>query len=228
MRQRVRPVAAAHGTAGAKYGRHRRARGGSGRRRAGQSLAEFALLLPLFMVLLMGLIEFAFAFNALLSTNYASRSAGLVAAEAGNSAAADCLVLNEVEKTIDAPADKPQISRVEILRTNASGSTVYASSVYTRSGSTSCTLAGGTTMTVPYSVVSAGYPPSQRCTVLPPAGCPTLSPARTTVDTIAVQISYTYQWHTPLAALMPFVNGSLGGSGLSFVQRNAFRMEPTL
>ena len=70
--------------------------------------------------------------------------------------------------------------------------------------------------------------PSQRCTVLPPNGCPTLTPARTTVDTIAVQITYVYPWHTPLRALMGMFGGSLSGSGFTFVQRNAFRMEPTL
>lgn len=197
-------------------------------RAKGQSLAEFALIVPLFFLVLMGLIEFAFAFNGMLNTNYASRGAGLIAAQVGNSAAADCLILNEVEDLMDAPAERSQVSRVEIQRTNPSGSTVYAASVYQRSGTTSCALTGGATISVPYSVVSAGYPPSQRCTVLPPSGCPTLLPVRTTVDTIAVQITYVYPWHTPLRSLMGMLGGSLSGTGYTFVQRNAFLMEPTL
>jgi Flp pilus assembly protein TadG len=194
----------------------------------GQSLAEFALIIPLFFIVLMGLIEFTFAFNGMLSTNYASRGAGLIAAQVGNAASADCLILNEVDQLMNAPVERTQISRVEIQRTNPSGSTVYASSVYQRSGSTSCTVTGGATLTVPYSAVSAGYPPSQRCTVLPPAGCPTLTPLRTTVDTVAVQVTYVYPWHTPLRPLMGIFGGSLSGTGYTFVQRNAFRMEPTL
>ncbi|MEP7159178.1 MAG: TadE/TadG family type IV pilus assembly protein [Chloroflexota bacterium] len=194
----------------------------------GQSLVEFALLIPLFLALLMGLIEFAFAFNALLNTNYASRGAGLIAAQVGNASAADCFILNEVELKMGAPADKRQISRVDIQRTNPSGSAVYATSAYQRSGSMTCTLTSGAQMSVPYSASSSGYPPSQRCTVLPPAGCTTLTPARTTVDTIAVQITYVYPWQTPLKALMPLVNGSLSGTGFTMVQRNVFRMEPTL
>ena len=195
---------------------------------AGQSLAEFALLIPLFMVLLLGLIEFAFAFNAMLNTNYASRGAGLIAAQTGNAAASDCLILNEIELKMNAPVQKGQISRVEVQRTNPSGSTIFATSAYRRTGSTSCVLVDGTSMSVPYSAISAGYPPSQRCTVLPPAGCVTMTPARTTVDTIAVQITYVYPWHTPLRALLPLINGSMSGTGFTFVQRNVFRMEPTL
>jgi Flp pilus assembly protein TadG len=196
---------------------------------SGQSLVEFALLAPLFLLLLMGLIEFAFVFNSVLNTNYASRGGGLMAAQAGNNAAADCLILNEIERMYNAPADKRQISRVEIQRTNASGGTIYATSAYSRSGSTTCTLLDGTTMSVPYNSVASGYPPSERCTVLPPNGCPTMTPARTTVDTIAVQISYTYPWHTPLRSVMnTFRGGSLTGSGFAVVQRNVFRMEPTL
>lgn len=197
-------------------------------RAKGQSLAEFALIVPLFFLVLMGLIEFAFAFNGMLNTNYASRGAGLIAAQVGNSAAADCLILNEVEQLMNAPADRSQISRVEIQRTNPSGSTIYASSIYQRSGTTSCSMSGASTLTVPYSVISAGYPPSQRCTVLPPSGCPTLVPIRTTVDTVAVQITYVYPWHTPLRSLMGMLGGSLSGTGYTFVQRNAFLMEPTL
>jgi hypothetical protein len=92
----------------------------------------------------------------------------------------------------------------------------------------SCTRADGSTLTVPYSATSSGYPASQRCDVLAPTGCPTLTPARTTVDTIAVQITYVYPWHTPLKSLVALMNGSLAGTGFTFVERNVFRMEPVM
>jgi Flp pilus assembly protein TadG len=180
------------------------------------------------MLVVIGLIEFALAFSASLNVNYASRAGGLTAAQAGNAAAADCQILAEVERAITAPANKARVARVEIQRTNASGSTVYARSVYQRTGNTTCTLVDGTTLTVAFRATSAGYPPSQRCSVLPPSACPTLTPPRTTVDTIAVEITYTYQWQTPLRTLMGFFGGAGTGSGLTFVQRNAFRMEPVL
>lgn len=202
-----------------------------GRRRErarGQSLAEFALLIPLFLLLVIGLIEFALAFSSTLNVNYASRAGGLIAAQVGNMAAADCLILAEVDRTFTAPSQKARITSVEIQRTNASGATVNARSVYQRSGSTTCALADGTTVNVPYRVTAAGYPPNQRCNILPPSGCPTMSPPRTTVDTIAVEISYSYLWQTPLRSVATFFGGGAGSGGLTIVQRNAFRMEPIL
>ncbi len=47
----------------------------------GQSLVEFAFVIPIFLVLLIGVIEFAFLMNANLSISYATRDAALVAAE---------------------------------------------------------------------------------------------------------------------------------------------------
>jgi Flp pilus assembly protein TadG len=194
----------------------------------GQSLVEFSLLIPLFLVLVTGLFEFVFAFNALLNSNFASRTAGLVAAEAGNTAGGDCLILGGLDGAVGPPAEVNAISQVEIQRTNSYGTVVYATNVYQRTGSTRCTLSDGTTRTVPYSAVSSGYPSSQRCNVLPPYGCPTLTPTRTTVDNVAVQITYVYPWHTPLKSLLGFVGGSMSGTGWTFVQRNVFRMEPVL
>jgi Flp pilus assembly protein TadG len=204
--------------------------GGTTRRRsiAGQTLAEFALVVPLFLVVLIGLIEFAFAFNADLNVNYASRAAGLVAAEAGNQVEADCLILRAIEESVNSPAEESQIDHVDVQRTNPSGSAVYATSTYRRTGSLTCTSSSGSTVTVPYSATSTGYPASQRCNVLPPSGCPALTPARTTVDTIAIQITYMYPWHTPLPSLIRLVGGSFAGTGFTFVERNVFRIEPVL
>ena len=42
----------------------------------GQSLVEFALVFPIFFILLLGIIEFAFVFNAMLAVNFASRERG--------------------------------------------------------------------------------------------------------------------------------------------------------
>lgn len=194
----------------------------------GQTLIEFAIVIPVFLLFFTGLVEFALAFNADLDTNYASRAGGLVAAEAGNQSSADCLILSAIEQTYGAPADARDITSVDIQRTNPSGTNVYATSSYTRSGSTTCTRADGSTLTVPYSASSSGYPPAQRCNILGPSGCPTMSPARATVDTVAVQITYAYPWHTPLRSVVTALGGPGATAGLTFTERNVFRMEPVL
>jgi len=200
---------------------------GSRRRQRGQALLEFAFVIPVMMLVVIGIIEFSIAFSTTLAVNRASQDAALVASEAGNLPGADCMILRSIEGDISAPSDKREITGIQIQRTNPSGATVYANSSYTRTGATSCTLADGTNVTVPYTATLNGYPPSQRCNVL--GGCPSLTPARTAVDTIGIQISYRYVWRTPLSAIMDLVGGSgPGPSAFTFTQRNAFRMEPQL
>ncbi len=88
----------------------------------GQSLVEFAFVLPIFMLLMLFIIEFAFVFSALLGVNYASRNAALAAAEGGDDPLADCAILNEVESSVGSPGDRSNILQVVIYRTDQSGS----------------------------------------------------------------------------------------------------------
>jgi Flp pilus assembly protein TadG len=83
----------------------------SRRRQAGQTLVEFALVLPLFMVLLMGVIEFAFMFNATMAINFATRDASLIAAESGSQATADCAILARIEQSIGRRSTRPRRPR---------------------------------------------------------------------------------------------------------------------
>jgi TadE-like protein len=206
----------------------------------GQSLAEFALVVPIFLILLFSVFEFAFVFNALLSVGHATRDAALVAAEAGNSDAADCVTLRAIEGDIGAPADRSRIQTVLIYRSDANGN-VNNSNTYTRTGatvegseSTTCTLGDGSKLTVPYKGSAIGYKASTRCNVV--AGCckdgagnvipktDATCPSGTTpltLDTIGVRIFYRHKWITPLAGL-----GGNGGANL--VQSTTMRMEPVL
>jgi Flp pilus assembly protein TadG len=188
---------------------------------------EFTLVIPLFLTTLIAVLEFALLLNALLATNYASRDAALVAAEAGNSTSSDCSILRQVEAAYQTPADPGQIQAVTIAWTDANGVTktnggVPYSNVWTRTGSTTCTLSDGTVVTVPYVRATNDYPEASRCTIL--VGCG--APHTPSVDTIAVQVTYRYQFHTPLGNLL----GPLGssGGGWTFQQSNAMRMEPVL
>lgn len=187
-------------------------------RARGQSLAEFALVFPAFVLILFGVIEFAFVLNAMLGVNFASREAALTAAEAGSNAGADCAILRTVDGSISSPADRNRISTVEIYLSQANGLPVQPERkvVYVRGGALSCPLADGTPATVPYSFSFGSYTYNTRCSVL--AGCGTK-----TVDTIGVEISYVYDWKTPLVSLLP-----MSGAGYDFHLGNAMRMEPVL
>src|SRR5256885_10823806 len=70
---------------------------------SGQALIEFAIVLPIFLLLLFGLVEFGFVLNASSTVNYASRVAALLAAEGGATAGTDCMVLRAVEPAPTSP-----------------------------------------------------------------------------------------------------------------------------
>ena len=186
-------------------------------RERGQSLVEFALIAPIFLMLVVGLIEFAVAFSVQLNVNYASRDSALLAAEAGSGAGADCIILQAVEKDLGSPSDKTSIQQVRVYWASPNG-VEKAANVYSRSGTTSCTLADGTIVTVPYSASSTAYPESSRCTYL--AGC---GGTHTQLDQIGVSISYQHGWITPVPGMV-----RLPASGVTITRSNSMRMEPTL
>ena len=176
------------------------------------------MALPLFLTVLLGIIEFSFAFNAVLAVNFASRNAALLAAEGGSEAGTDCIVLRSIESDVAAPANANRISRVEIYETDRNGSMVGSATSYLRGGTTTCDYGGGTSITVPYTLETDGYPEADRCNIL--IGCNATHP---TLDLVGVRISYLHVWVTPLRE---FIGGN--PSGMSFDRSNATRMEPVL
>ena len=212
---------------------HHRSEGrpGRGNRETGQTLVEFALVFPLFLVLLMGVIEFAFMFNATLAVNFASRNASLTAAEAGSNTLADCAILAQIEQDIAAPLDKTKtltsgIQSVTIYKADRAGNPIAsAENVYARTSTMNCT--GFTPSSVPYGSPSPNtYPMGEaptggRCDVL--AGCSPTIP----MDTIGVKIVYRYYFHTPVRNLVNFLPGASGGY-VDFSWSNVMRMEPIL
>ena len=183
------------------------------RRGSGQTLVEFALVIPLFLSILIAIVEFAFVFNAILATNYAARDAALLAAEAGNTLGADCVVLQAVENDMGMPANPAQIQQVEIFRTSAAGDQMGSATVYARTGSFSCGLPDGTTVNLPYTLQTDGYPVASRCNVL--VGC-----SGQPLHHVGVRVAYRYTWRTPF--------GTTFGPYLDVVRSNSMRMEPVL
>jgi TadE-like protein len=183
--------------------------------RRGQALVEFALVLPVFVTVLMGFIEFVFVLNGVLATDLASRGAALAATEGGSDGRADCAVLKSIEDDLTAPADRSHVQVVEIFEASATGAHLGRSTQYSRSGSLSCHLLDGTALTLPYTLTQDGYPPADRCTFLRGCGGPGDS-----VDHVGVRIVYRHTWRTPFPALVAT------GPYLTIERSNVMRMEP--
>lgn len=185
----------------------------------GQSLVEFALVLPIFMLLLIGLVEFAVTFSIILNVNYASRDAALLAAEVGDASGADCLILQRLDSALAGAADRGAIEEVRIFWADANGGE-KAADVYTPGGSHTCPLNGGGTLTVGYTASGLPtYPDNERCQIL--LGC--TAPHDGGLDTIGVTIVYHHDWLTPLPNLV-----QIPPSGITFTRSNTMRMEPVL
>ena len=200
----------------------------------GQALVEFALVFPIFLMLLLATIEFAFAFNAVLSSNYSTRDASLIGAEAGSNAGADCQIIKQVLADMTPPVEASKITQIIIYRANSTGGPVSGSFtgsgnvwVHSTSPTTNCSAFGGSA-TLPFKLTTTNYPEGLpdaitgvggRCDFL--NGCP--DNAHRTRDTIGVQVSYTYTWHTPLPNFVPLATGSF-----TITRANEMRMEPIL
>ncbi len=155
--------------------------------------------------------------NAYLSIDFASRNAALTAAEAGSNGSADCSILRTIDDSVTAPASSSRIDQVRIFKADTNGNALGPANVYDHSGSMSCPLSDGTPATLPYREITNGYPSSSRCDEL--GGCK----VQTSVDTVGIEISYSYGWITPLHSLLP-----TSGPGYTMVKSNAMRMEPVL
>ena len=189
----------------------------------GQALVEFAFVFPLFMVLLVGVVEYGFLMNANLAASFATRDASLIAAEAGNATGADCAILKKIEDDISGPSSASNIVNVQIYWADSTTGAQKSGYVNTYPRSTSQTISctvGGSTFTLPYGTPTIGYPESSRCNIISGATC---ASGHSGLDTIGVQVTYNYTWHTPLKSLLGFT-----GPGWTIVKSNAMEMEPVL
>lgn len=183
----------------------------------GQSIVEFALALPILLLLVVGLMEFALVENSRNTVNFAARDASILAAEGGKSPGVDCVVIQAIENDIVSPARNLRITYVDIYWSDVNGNVISNTyQRYTRGGTTTCTFGDGSTVTVPYTLTTNAYPESSRCDVLLGCGSP-----HTTLDTIGVTVVYEHAWVTAFPRITGSPSITLRGS-------SATRMEPTL
>lgn len=186
-------------------------------------MVEFAFVLPIFLVVIIAFVEFGFAFSTLNSLNFTSRDLALYASEAGNQDGSDCSMLAILERQIGAAAKRSGIASVRIYWSDGAGNVVNgAVNHYDRVGSLVCTDITGLSRTLPYTAVTANYPEATRCPVL--RGCPAVPGGfnHPVLDTIGIQLTYRYDWRTPLAHLLSF-NGPA-----TFIATQQIRIEPVL
>jgi Flp pilus assembly protein TadG len=191
--------------------------GGLARGERGQAIVEIALILPLLVFLIVGIIEFSLLLNARNTVSFASRDGSMLAAEGGSRAGTDCVVLQSIERDLVAPASAIKVTQIKVYWSDQNGDEIGSThNLYSRSGSMTCDYGDGTSITVPYTLTSSGYVEDIRCDVL--AGC---GGSHTSLDTVGVEITYIHQWLTSFGRVT-------GGTGITFNISNTTRIEPQL
>lgn len=169
----------------------------------GQSLVEFAMIVTVMMLMLLGMLEFGFIFDQHLTLEYASREGARVGAALGNGtstipcASVDQNVVAAVQRVISSPGSRVTESRVSEIRlykatsTGAQSGTSFNTWIYAKA----------------QGPVVDGKALDFKSTTTNWAACGR-SNAATSPDSIGVRVSYTYIPVTPLSAVMSFFGGA--------------------
>jgi hypothetical protein len=211
-----------------------RRRSSVGRSRSGgQSLVEFSVLLPVFLVLLIGMLEFGFVFDHNISVSYASREGARVGAalangggalgcgagQSPNAADVDPQVVAAVQRILTSPGSPIVLDRVQeirIFRANSSGDQIGTSvNIWDYDPGGGPVIDG---KALDFSVTSANWPAcGRRNDYNPGLGYP---------HSIGVGIVYRYDLVTALGAVMRLAGGSYAGS-LMMSDATVMALNPT-
>lgn len=181
------------------------------RREAGQSLVEFALVVPVFVLCLLGMLEFGLAFNHNMTLEYATREGSRTAAGLGDGGSTNCLggidldnidaqVIAGVQRILKSPGspiNMADVTDIAIFRADASGQPIgSAINVWRYTPGAGPDIDPGIGIDrLDFSPSSVGWPVCSRNTGPNP-------------DSVGVRVHYNYAFQTPLGAIADmFSNG---------------------
>jgi hypothetical protein len=169
----------------------------------GQAMVEFALILPLFLIVLMGALEFGSAYDHRTAMAYAVREGARVGASLGNGganpSAVDVAIVSAVQRGLTDPILIENVTYIEIYKSDLNGRAVTGKvNRYDRDG----VLVG-----------TAGWPTSTRVPGL-------------TGDSIGVLVRYDFRPTTPLGSLLGLFFGTAPYNTLPMTDATVMHLEP--
>jgi hypothetical protein len=212
-----------------------------GRRANGQGIVEFAIILPVFLLLLLGVLEFGFVFDHHLTLEYATREGartGAALANGGNPpgcsdgespdrALVDPEIVAAVQRVLTSPGSPVKLDEVGLItiyRADRSGNQIGAqANTWTYTPGTGPSV-GGTRLDFSPSNPGAGDTTGWRACArdntwdrrTTPPGAP---------DSVGVSITYTYRPVTALSAVMGFFGGR-GPLAIPMSDRSVMALNP--
>ncbi len=187
-------------------------------RRRGQSLVEYAMTVPVFLLILLGMLEFGFAFSHHLTMEYSTREGARTGASLANGsdqvacATVDDHVMAAVQRVLTGTGSQIAMNRIGEIRIYQADSTGRELGPVNR-----WTLGAGPTVEgaqLLFHEVSSGWSACGRKNLA--VG------VNDRVDSIGVSITYDYDFVTPLGALM----GAVGTAQLHMTDRTVMSMNP--
>jgi hypothetical protein len=165
----------------------------------GQGVVEFALLLPVFLAMLLGMLEFGMAFTHNLTLEYATREGARVGSalvngggtlgcgsgQSPNQASVDPLIIAAVERVLTSPGSAVQLANIpsiRIYKATAAGAEAGPVDVWTKTLGTGPIPPGGT-QALNFSPTSTSWQPCSRSN----------SSAAPGPDSIGVSLIYSYR-----------------------------------
>jgi hypothetical protein len=199
------------------------------RRQRGQSLVEFALILPIMMFLVLGMVELGFAINHNTTIVTATRQGARVGAELRNGSNKDGGGVTTASQNVDpqiigaiegvlispgSPIDITQITMIEIFKADPSSGAM---------------VGGFDNIWVPApghgGPLLPGSSPAQYLDFRPSGGQPWGAETRkgaSVADSLGVRITYTYKFITPLGGIV----SSFGSGQMTLTDQTIMAVEP--
>lgn len=194
----------------------------NGRCEQGQGLVEFSILVPVFLLILLGMLEFGFVFDHALTLQYASREGARVGAALANGSAAEGIGCNEVDgyivaavsRVLNSPGsrvDVTEVPSITIYKADLNGGNQSGSAnTWTRGANPKPDIDG---VTLDYGFSTGNWSACDRLNGVDP-------------DSLGVRLTYTYNFVTPLGNVIRFFGGS-GWSSIAISDRTVMALNPS-
>ncbi len=195
----------------------------------GQSVVEFTLIVPVFVLFLLGMLEFGFAFNHNMTLEYATREGSRTASALGNGGPSNCnggadaaqidaqivAAAQGILKSPGSPVNLADVSEIRLYHANSSGAQIGSQANIWRytPGAGPDVDPGPAVDRLDFSPVSTGWPVCSRSD----------GPI---ADSIGVRITYTYHFSTPLGTLMSYL-GASSFSQLAMTDQTVMALNPS-
>lgn len=199
------------------------------KRQRGQGIVEFALILPLFMVLLLTVLEFGTAFRHHLALEYATREGARIGSALANGGGAlgcntgqspkastvDPLIVEAVQRVLmstGSPIALASVSEIRIYKANAAGGELGPVNVWTYAYDAG-PVPSDSTSRLNFTPSAVGWNACSRSNATP-------------AEAIGISITYRYTFTTGLASVVRMV-GPATGPSLTLVDRTVMSLNPT-